>query len=60
MNINRHVLPHRSDILRELTKTKDLKSSTPIQVLVTLTVGKFPEEGSPVPKLVGIDIHHEL
>jgi len=33
---------------------------TPIQLLFTLTVRMFPEDGSLVPKPVGLDIHHEL
>jgi hypothetical protein len=54
------MFPHRTAILRESTKTQDHKSHAPIQLLVILTVRKFPEDGSPVSKPVGLDIHHEL
>jgi len=47
-------------VLRESTRAQEHKSHAPIQLLVNLTVRKFPEDGSPVTKPVGLDIHHEL
>jgi hypothetical protein len=48
---------HRNAVFRESTKLKERKSNTP---LVILCVYKLPQDGTPVPKHVGIGTYYEL